>query len=55
MDISITTSAQTDEEAYALLEAFGMPFRQDNLPSQQSAAAWREQQGGESTETTDEA
>ena len=55
MDISITTSAGTDEEAYALLEAFGMPFRQDNLPNQQSAAAWRQQQAGESTETTDEA
>ncbi len=47
MDISITTSAPTDEEAYALLEAFGMPFRQDNLPSQQSAAAWRQSQGGD--------
>ncbi len=68
MDIAITTSAATDEEAYALLEAFGMPFRQDNLPSQQSAAEWRrgrdgapaaeepaEQQQGQTTETTDEA
>jgi large subunit ribosomal protein L5 len=67
LDIAITTNATTDEEAYALLEAFGMPFRQDNLPSQQSAAEWRqsrgggepeddhEQQQGESTETTDEA
>ena len=64
LDIAITTTATTDEEAYALLEAFGMPFRQDNLPSQQSAAEWRqsrgggepeddhEQQQGESTETT---
>ena len=26
LDIVMTTSAQTDEEAYALLEAFGMPF-----------------------------
>jgi large subunit ribosomal protein L5 len=26
LDITITTSAQTDEEAFALLEAFGMPF-----------------------------
>jgi large subunit ribosomal protein L5 len=67
MDIAITTSATTDEEAYALLEAFGMPFRQDDLPSQRSAAEWRqsrsggdaageahEQQQGTSTETTDE-
>jgi large subunit ribosomal protein L5 len=69
LDIAITTSATNDEEAYALLEAFGMPFRQDNLPSQLSAAEWRksrggedaeaeadhEQQQGDSTETTDEA
>jgi large subunit ribosomal protein L5 len=67
LDIAITTSATTDEEAYALLEAFGMPFRQEDLPSQRSAAEWRqaqsggapagdadEQQQGTSTETTDE-
>jgi large subunit ribosomal protein L5 len=46
MDVTITTSAKTDEEAYALLEALGMPFRQDNLPSQQSAAEWRQSRGG---------
>jgi large subunit ribosomal protein L5 len=67
LDIAITTTATNYEEAYALLEAFGMPFRQDNLPSQLSAAEWRqsrgggepetghEQQQGASTETTDEA
>jgi large subunit ribosomal protein L5 len=27
MDISITTTAKTDEEAKALLEAFNFPFR----------------------------
>jgi large subunit ribosomal protein L5 len=27
MDISITTTAKTDEEAKALLEAFSFPFR----------------------------
>ena len=27
MDIAISTSAQTDEEGYALLAAYGMPFR----------------------------
>ena len=27
MDITIVTSANTDEEAMALLQAFGMPFR----------------------------
>src|SRR5881227_3730399 len=29
LDITITTSARTDEEAEALLEAFGMPFTRD--------------------------
>jgi large subunit ribosomal protein L5 len=28
MDVSITTSAQTDEEAFELLKALGLPFRQ---------------------------
>jgi large subunit ribosomal protein L5 len=27
MDITIVTSARTDEEAYELLKEFGMPFR----------------------------
>ncbi len=31
LDVAITTTAKTDEEAHALLEAFGMPFsRQEN-------------------------
>jgi large subunit ribosomal protein L5 len=46
LDITITTTATTDEEAYALLEAFGTPFRQDNLPEQVSAAEWRQRQSG---------
>jgi large subunit ribosomal protein L5 len=29
LDIVITTSARTDEEALALLEAFGMPFTRE--------------------------
>jgi len=29
LDITITTSASTDEEAFALLQAFGMPFARD--------------------------
>ena len=32
LDITITTSAKTDPEAYALLEAFGMPFTKDGNP-----------------------
>src|SRR5689334_14823269 len=29
LDVTITTSAQTDEEALALLDAFGMPFSRE--------------------------
>ena len=29
MDITFVTSANTDEEAYALLKAFGIPFKTD--------------------------
>ena len=29
LDIAITTSAKSDEESFALLEAFGMPFARD--------------------------
>jgi len=32
LDVTITTSAQTDAEAYALLEAFGMPFSREGNP-----------------------
>ena len=32
LDVTITTSAKTDEEAYALLEEFGMPFSRDGNP-----------------------
>lgn len=30
LDITFVTSAETDEEAYALLEGFGMPFKKRN-------------------------
>lgn len=30
MDITFVTTANTNEEAYALLEALGMPFKKDN-------------------------
>ena len=53
LDIAITTTAASDEEAYALLEAFGMPFRQDDLPSQRSAAEWRQAQGGDGDAETE--
>ena len=32
LDVTITTSARSDEEAYALLAALGMPFSRDNNP-----------------------
>jgi large subunit ribosomal protein L5 len=33
MDVTITTSAQTDAEAFALLDALGMPFARDGRPA----------------------
>jgi large subunit ribosomal protein L5 len=45
LDITITTSAATDPEAFALLEAMGMPFSRDGRPAgfetlaQEAAAA----------------
>ena len=43
LDITITTSAETDGEAYALLEAFGMPFSREGkrpeIPGEAPAAA----------------
>ena len=47
LDVTLTTSAQTDEEAFALLEAFGMPFQRDGRPGAQqddTAAAEEEEQ-----------
>ena len=38
LDVTITTSAQTDLEAFALLEAFGMPFEKENRPTDPGAA-----------------
>src|SRR3954464_15672668 len=32
LDVAITTTAPTDREAYALLEAFGMPFSREGNP-----------------------
>jgi large subunit ribosomal protein L5 len=39
LDVTIATSAQTDEEAFALLEAFGMPFRRDGRPGAEADSA----------------
>jgi large subunit ribosomal protein L5 len=38
LDVTITTSARTDEEAFALLEAFGMPFQRDGRPGEDREA-----------------
>jgi large subunit ribosomal protein L5 len=38
LDVTITTSAKTDEEAYALLRELGMPFSQVGAPGQEADA-----------------
>ena len=37
LDITITTTAPTDVEAFALLEAFGMPFSREGRPGDAAA------------------
>jgi large subunit ribosomal protein L5 len=44
LDINITTSAATDEEAFVLLSELGMPFRRDDTGTGQSAAELRQEQ-----------
>jgi large subunit ribosomal protein L5 len=39
LDVTIATTAQTDEEAFVLLEAFGMPFRREGRPGSADAEA----------------
>jgi len=39
LDITITTSAKTDEEAYALLRELGMPFSRQGAPGESGDAA----------------
>ena len=39
LDVTITTSASTDEEAFALLESFGMPFAVEGRPGTAAAEA----------------
>ncbi len=36
LDITITTSAKTDEEGFALLEMFGLPFSREGRPGEQN-------------------
>ncbi len=37
LDVAITTTAQTDEEAFYLLEGFGMPFTREGRPGDAAA------------------
>ena len=39
LDITITTTARSDVEAFALLEALGMPFAREGRPAELAAAA----------------
>jgi large subunit ribosomal protein L5 len=39
LDVVIVTTAQSDIEAFALLEAFGMPFSKENRPDRAEQAA----------------
>jgi large subunit ribosomal protein L5 len=40
LDITITTTAQTDEEAFALLVELGMPFAKENTASPPAETEW---------------
>jgi large subunit ribosomal protein L5 len=42
LDVTITTTAPTDEEAFALLEAFGMPFAREGRPGSADSEAAEE-------------
>jgi large subunit ribosomal protein L5 len=44
LDIAITTSAATDEEAFALLSELGMPFRRDDSGGASAAELRQEQE-----------
>jgi len=39
LDVAITTTAQTDAEAFALLDALGMPFARDGRPKEYESLA----------------
>ena len=46
LDVTITTSAQTDEEAYVLLRELGMPFSPDGAPGHRGAGRGGRGRGG---------
>jgi large subunit ribosomal protein L5 len=39
LDVTITTTARNDEEAFALLREFGMPFQREGAPGEDDEAA----------------
>ncbi|HEX4364800.1 MAG TPA: 50S ribosomal protein L5 [Solirubrobacteraceae bacterium] len=55
LDVTITTSAKSDLEAFALLEAFGMPFSKENRPdkAEQAARQAAEEAASKTQEETD--
>ena len=44
LDVTITTTARTDEEAFALLAALGMPFSPEGRPGEEDAEAEAEEE-----------
>jgi large subunit ribosomal protein L5 len=44
LDVAITTSARTDEEAYELLRLLGMPFSPEGRPGEEDTAAAEEEE-----------
>jgi large subunit ribosomal protein L5 len=44
LDVTITTTAQTDEEAFALLDGLGMPFSPEGRPGEEDAEAEAEEE-----------
>jgi hypothetical protein len=44
LDVTITTSARTDDEAFALLSEFGMPFQRDHRPGEDGGAGDEEEE-----------
>src|SRR5205823_11861770 len=44
LDVTITTTAATDEEAFALLEGLGMPFSHEGRPGEADAEAEAEEE-----------
>jgi large subunit ribosomal protein L5 len=44
LDVTISTTARTDEEAFALLQALGMPFQRDGRPGEEEGPSEDEEE-----------